>query len=160
MGHSGGFGKLSTIVGRGEIELGAERDDAARVEIAHPAVIAELDPRYVDRFGDAGHLVDFAQIVRQVVIVGDAPQIALKVAVIDRVEPHQGWKQTQIGLGEAVTDQIALMAEALLDLVEGAKQLAETRLVSPLATGKAAAINPIVYCLIDEGVDLFDRTAQ
>ena len=49
MGHSGGFGKLSTIVGRGEIELGAERDDAARVEIAHPAVIAELDPRYVDR---------------------------------------------------------------------------------------------------------------
>src|SRR5262249_17190916 len=149
-GRSGGLGKLPTIVRQGEIELGTERDDPAWVKIAHAAVIAELDRGYVDGLGDTGHLIDLAQIVRQVVIVVDAPQIAFKVGIINRAEPHQGRKQTQIGLRKAATDQIALMAEPLLDFVECPEQPAEARFVSSLALGKAAAVNPIVYRFINE----------
>src|SRR6516165_4957507 len=145
---------IAPVVRRGEIELGAERDDPAGIDIAHAAVISELDSRQVDRFGDPRHLVDLVQVVRQIVIVGEPAQIAFEVAVIDRVKPHQGRKQPQIGLGEAVADQIALPAEPLLESVERREQLAETFFVSLLGSGEAAAIDPIVDRVVDKSVDL------
>ncbi len=36
----------------GEVELGAEREDAVRVDVAHAAVVAELYFREIDRLGD------------------------------------------------------------------------------------------------------------
>src|SRR5438270_5660292 len=70
-----------------KIELGAEGNDPARIDIGHAAVIAELDPGQVDGLGDARHLVEVARVIRQIVVVGNPPQIAFEVRVIDRVEP-------------------------------------------------------------------------
>src|SRR5215813_13692520 len=136
MGGSGGLGQLPTIMRGAEIEFGTERYDPARIEIGHAAVITELNRRYVDGLGDTCHLIDVAQIIRKIAIIGDTPQIALEVAVIDRIEAGQGRKQAQIGLGEAVVNKVALMAELLLDLVQSPKQPAEARFVSLLALGK------------------------
>src|ERR1700737_3852533 len=38
--RSGGFGEVPAVVRCREIELGAQRDDSARIEIGHTAVIA------------------------------------------------------------------------------------------------------------------------
>jgi hypothetical protein len=54
------------------------------------------------------HLVEFAQIVRQVVIVLEPPQIALVGDVIDDIEAHQAGEQPPVGLGLHLAAQIAL----------------------------------------------------
>ena len=106
------------VVRRGEIELGAERHDAGRVHLALAAVIVPLDVIDVHGLGDARHLIEIAQIVRQVRIVDDAPQVALEVAVIDRVEADQRREQPPVGLGQARAGEIALPRQPPLQLVE------------------------------------------
>ena len=82
--------KPRAVVRRRQIELGAERQDAVRVDVVHAAVVTELDQVEIDGLGDPRHLIDLAQVVRQIVVVGEPPQIALEQHVIDRVEPQQG----------------------------------------------------------------------
>src|SRR5215471_15264811 len=52
---SRGFDILSAVVWREEIQFGPKWNDATRVEVAHPAVITELDRGYVDGVGDPRH---------------------------------------------------------------------------------------------------------
>jgi hypothetical protein len=56
--------------------------------VALAAVIVPLDVVHVHGRGDAGLLVEIAQIVPEVRVVDDAPQIAFEVAVIDGVEAY------------------------------------------------------------------------
>src|SRR5690606_25032372 len=60
-----GRAEARAIVRRIVVELRPERDDARRVDGAVAAVIMRLDMQHVDRAGDAGHLVEVAQVVRQ-----------------------------------------------------------------------------------------------
>lgn len=72
------------------------------------AVIVRLDVVQAHRACDPWDLIEVAQIVRQVRIIGDAAQVALEMADIDRVEADQRGEQPPIGLGDAVTDEITL----------------------------------------------------
>src|SRR5882672_11233762 len=68
----------SPIVGAEKIKLWPHRHDAGRVHVALAAVIVPLDVVHVDGRGDALLLVEVAQIVGEVRVVGDAAQIALE----------------------------------------------------------------------------------
>src|SRR5262249_37306547 len=149
---SRGFDILSAVVWREEIQFGPKWNDATRVEVAHPAVITELDRGYVDGVGDPRHLKNLARIIRQVVIVCEPAPVALEVAVIDSAEPHEGRKQPEIRLGETVADEIALAAEPLFEAVERREELAERLLVGALGPGKAAAVNPIVNRVVNKTI--------
>src|SRR5277367_7034072 len=81
-------GKPRAVVRRREVERGAQRQYAPRVEVAHAAVIAELDLVEIDGRGYSRHLVDLAGVVRQIVVVGQSAQIALEQHVIDRIEAY------------------------------------------------------------------------
>ena len=70
--------------------------------VRHAHVIVPLDVIHVHGLGDARHLIEVAQIVRQVRIVGDAAQVAFEVAVIDRVEADERGEQPPVGLGQRV----------------------------------------------------------
>ena len=90
------------------IDLRPDRHDARRVDRRVAAVIVRLDVVQVDRLGHARHLVEVAQVVRQVRIVGDPPQIALEMPDIDRIETDERREQPPVGLGDAVPDKVAL----------------------------------------------------
>src|SRR5690349_18241441 len=103
-----GSPKPPPIVRRLEIERGPEWYDAARIDVAHADVIVALDVIHVHRVGDARHLIEFAQVVRQVRIVDDAAQIALEVAVIDRVKSKYRGEQPPVRFGQRRAAEIAL----------------------------------------------------
>jgi hypothetical protein len=44
---------------------------------------------HVDGRGDAGLLIEIAQVIREIGIVDDAAQVAFEVAVVDRVEANE-----------------------------------------------------------------------
>ena len=52
-------------------------------------VVMAFDVIEVDRLGDAGLLIQVHQISLQVWIIDNAPQVALEVAVINRIKTHQ-----------------------------------------------------------------------
>ncbi len=97
-----------TVVRRHEVELRAERDDAGRIHVALAAVIMPLDVIHVDGRGDAGLLIKIAQIVREVRIVDDTPQVALEMAVVDGIEAYERREQPQVGLGDRAARKVAL----------------------------------------------------
>src|SRR5690606_3342473 len=112
-------------VGAVQVELRPERHDAGGIDRAVALVVVALDVLEVDGVGDAGNLVELAQVARQVREVGDAPAIALEVAVVDRIEAHQRREQAPVRLGDAIADQVALSGEPSIELVERCEQLLE-----------------------------------
>src|SRR6516162_2442850 len=71
---------------RGKIDTRAGRDDAGRIDGAVAAVIVSLDMIKMHRLGHAGHLIERPRIVPQFGEIRQAVTIALKVAVVDRIE--------------------------------------------------------------------------
>ena len=146
---------------RQEIELRAERHDAGRVHLALAAVIVPLDVVHVHGRGDAGLLVEIAQIVRQIGIVDDPPQVALEVAVIDGIETDERAEQPPVGLGDrrAPRDSAAATSRAF-ELVERGEQRAKRLLVGVLRDRKAGAVDAVVDVGVDQVVDAVDLVAQ
>src|SRR5260370_840561 len=68
-----------------QLELRSERDDPTRVQLRMAGIIVALDVREVDRAGDAREGIELAQIARQVLVIGDAADVALEMADIDRI---------------------------------------------------------------------------
>ena len=63
------------------------------------AVIMTLDVGEIDGLPDPAPLVEAAGIVPEGRVVDQAPDVALEVAVIDRVEADQGREEAPVGLG-------------------------------------------------------------
>lgn len=68
----------------------SEGDDAVRIDVVMRHVVMPLDVVEVHRFGDAGPLIQVAGVAGQVRVVGNAAQVALEMAMVDRVEPDEG----------------------------------------------------------------------
>ncbi len=77
----------------------------------------------IDRLAHVRPLVvEFAREGPQIRIIHQAAQVALEVAVIDRVESHQRREQTPIGFGNAGTAEITLAPEHSLEPIKGREQ--------------------------------------
>jgi hypothetical protein len=59
-------------VWRRKVERGTEGDDTGRIDLTVTAVIVLLDVVEIDGLAEARRLVEVAQIVRQIRVVGDA----------------------------------------------------------------------------------------
>src|SRR6185503_14896204 len=92
--------EAGAVVRRGEVELRTERHDAGRVHLALAPVIVMLDLIEAHHLGDAGHLVEIAQVVRQVRILVDVPPVAFEVRIVDGVEADQRHEEAPVGLGD------------------------------------------------------------
>ena len=73
-----------------KIDDGSDRHNSGGIDVSLTAVIVPLDLIDADGLGYTGHLIKVAQVTPEVGIIGDAPQVALEVPVIDRVEAHEG----------------------------------------------------------------------
>ena len=59
---------------------------------------------------DAGQLESSRSKAPEIRIVDEASEVALEVAVIDRIEADERGEQAPVGLGDAVAEQVALFA--------------------------------------------------
>ena len=71
-----------------EIEGRADRDDAGGINFRVRHVVMTLDMIEVDGLGDTGLLIKVHQVTLQARVIDDAPDVALEVAVINRVESN------------------------------------------------------------------------
>lgn len=61
-------------------------------------VVVRLDVGEVYGRGDAGVLVEVAQVAAEVRVIDDAAEVALEVAVINGVETDEGAEEAPVGL--------------------------------------------------------------
>src|SRR5271155_2191703 len=111
------------------VVAGANGDDALGVELIVGRVVVLLDLVYRHRARDPRPLVELARIAPQVLIIDDAPAVAAEVQVVDLIEARQRREQPPVGLGDALTGEVATLAEQLLEPVEAVEQQAERALV-------------------------------
>src|SRR4051812_16793608 len=81
-----------------KVQRWANGYDARRVDIGVRDVVVPLDVIEIDRPGDVRLLVKIAQIVVEIGVIDDAPQIAFEMSVINRIEPHQRAEEPPVGL--------------------------------------------------------------
>jgi len=85
-----------------EVLYRPERYDPGGIDVVVRDVIMSFDVVEVDCVGDAVDLVEISQVTEQVGIVGNASKVALEMAVVDGVEPHQRGEQSDVGFGELI----------------------------------------------------------
>ena len=73
-----------------EIEVGTDGNDPGGIDGSVAFVIVAFDMLEVGRFPHAGRLVKLARKAPEVRVVGDAPDIALEMPVIDGIEANEG----------------------------------------------------------------------
>ena len=89
------------------------------------AVVVVLDVHHVHGVRNPRHLVELAEVAREVRVVGDSAQVALEVADVHRIEAYERGEEPPVGLRDAVPDEVALPGEPLFDCIESRKELAE-----------------------------------
>lgn len=94
------LGQTVTSMGRRQVLIGADWDDTGRIDIVVRDVIMPLDMVEIHGPGDTLGLVEVFEISEEIRIIDDSPDIALKVSVVDRVEPNQRDKQPPVGFHE------------------------------------------------------------
>ena len=78
----------------------SDRDYAGGIDAVVGAIVVPLDMVEVDGMGDPVGLVEVSEVTEEVRVVPDSSDITLKMSVVDRIEPHQGDKESQVGLNE------------------------------------------------------------
>lgn len=73
---------------RRQILFGSDRDYAGGIDGAVGDIVVPLDMVEVHGFSNAVGLVEVFEITEEVWVVDDSSDIALKMAVINRIEPY------------------------------------------------------------------------
>src|SRR5579884_4145798 len=148
------------VVGRLEIDRRTHRHNPGRIEEGVTGVVVAFDVREADRLSNTGDLVKVARIAPQVWIIDDAPEVALEVAVVNRVEAHQRGEQSPVGLGAPHAKEVARTRKPPLQPVERFEQRREDRLVCFLAAREAALVHAVIYRVIHGLVERVDFRTQ
>lgn len=94
------LGQTVTPMGRRQVLVGADWDDTGRIDIVVCDVVMPLDMVEVHGIGNTVGLVEISEIPEEMWIVDDSSDIALKMSVVDRIEPNQRDKETPVGFHE------------------------------------------------------------
>ncbi len=145
---------------RFEIQNRPDGDDPVRIDRVVAVVIVAGDVVHEDRVRHARHLIQRARVIPQIRIIDDAAAVALEVAVIDRIEPHQRGEQTPVGLGHAVAHQEALVRQPLLQPVERIEQRVDGIFVGFLRGGETGFVDAVIHRVINPRIHGLDGLAQ
>ncbi len=66
----------------------AERHDPVRIDRAVAGIVVQLVVLEINRFGDAGPLIEIPRITPQVRVIHQTSEITFEVSEINRVEPQ------------------------------------------------------------------------
>lgn len=77
-------------MGGGEILVGTKGDDTGRIDVVVGDVVMPLDVVKVHGVGDAVGLIEIFEVVEEVWVIDDPPEVALEMAMVDGVESYEG----------------------------------------------------------------------
>src|SRR5215831_448200 len=126
-----------------------------------------LDVIEADGVGDSRLLIQIHQIAPQILIVDNTSQIALKMAVINSIEPNECAKEPPVSLDNPVGKEITSLRQTLLKFVERLKKSATGTLVGRLARGETGSVDAVIDVVVKEigelrvlGLDLVREKIQ
>ena len=109
-------------MGSGKVLIGADRNDAGRINVVVRDVVVPLDMVEIHGLGDAVCLVEVFEISEEVWVVENSSDIALEMSVVDRIKPNQRDEEPPIGLHTFRPEEIAAGGEACIQLIQRGKQ--------------------------------------
>jgi hypothetical protein len=85
---------------RRQVLVRADRDDTGRIDVVVCDVVVPLDMIEIHGLGDTVGLVEIPEIPEEIRVIDDSPDVALKMAVVDHIEPNQRDKEAPVGFHE------------------------------------------------------------
>jgi hypothetical protein len=98
--------------------VGSDRNDAGGIDVVVGDIIVPLDMVEIYGFTDAVGLVEIFKISEEVWVVDDSADIALKMAIVDRIEPYQGDKEPPVGLDELRPEEEPAGCKSCVKLIQ------------------------------------------
>ena len=80
-----------------KVLVGADWDDTSRIDVVVRYVVMPLDMVDIHGISDAVGLVEVFEIPEEIRVIDDPADIALKMAIVDRIEPNQCDKKPPVG---------------------------------------------------------------
>lgn len=84
-----GGGQTFPAMRRIKVLIGPKRDNARRIDVMMGHVIMAFDMIQVHRVGHLIILIEVLQVAKQMGIIHDAPDVALEMPMIHRIEPDE-----------------------------------------------------------------------
>jgi hypothetical protein len=132
-----------------KVEHGADRGDACRVYLLVTLVVVPLGMNEIHRRRDTRDLIYVSCIGPQILVVDEAPDVALEVPVIHGIETHQRGEQPDIRLGQRVVAQESRLRQPLLQPIQRLEQWRDRFLIRGLRRGKPRLVDTVVDGRVD-----------
>jgi len=107
-------------------------------------VVVFLDMADVDRLGNPGLLVDITEVGPEVLILVDVLHVTHEVCMVDVIEPNEGRKHADVGLGQLVASEEPLVFEDRIPVVEGVEQFVDGLVVGALFGRESGPVDPLL----------------
>src|SRR5690606_179784 len=143
-----------------EIRRRPDRHDAGGIDGLVALVIVVLDVVHVHGAGNAGKLEQLTRECPYVGVVDDAATVAFEVAVIDLVETHQRGEEPDVGFGQPLAHQVALLPKPRFQPVQRVEHGGHGFVVGGLAGGKAGLVYAVVDVVVHARVHRVDFRTQ
>ena len=104
----------------------------------------------VDRFRNSRLLIKVEEVSLQIVEIDYAADVALEMAMINRIEANECAKETPVRLNDARAEKIPMSGQAKFQQIQRCKELAACFFVGCLTRGKPCPIHAIVDLLINQ----------
>jgi len=101
-----------------EIQCRANWNNPRGIDVVMGDVVVALDVVEVHRLRDAWLLINIHQVPLQAFIIHDAPNVALEVPVINRVEANKRAKEPPIRFDDSCSEKVSARGQARLQLIE------------------------------------------
>ena len=85
---------------RRQVLVGADRDDTGRIDVVVRDVVVPLDMIEIHSLGNTFGLVEIPEVPEKIRVIDDSSDVALKMAVVHRIEPNQRDKEAPVGFHE------------------------------------------------------------
>ena len=89
---------------QGQVQGGTDGNDTCRINFCVRHVVVTFDVIKVHGLGYVGVLIQVHQIALQVLVIEDAANVALKVAVIHDIESHQRAEEPPVGFDDSLAE--------------------------------------------------------
>lgn len=91
-------------MGSGKVLIGADRNDAGRIDVVVRDVVVPLDMIEIHGLGDAGCLVQVFEIPEKVGVINNPSDIALEMSVIHRIKANQRDEEPPVGFHKLLAE--------------------------------------------------------
>ena len=90
-----------------KIEDRTDRNNSHRINFRVRHVVVTFDVIEIDRLSDAGLLIQIHQISLKIRIIENTAHAALKMNVINDIEPNERTEKSPVALDDAIVEQVA-----------------------------------------------------